>query len=40
MWLGFLFGRREDDDDVATFGWLNFKCLSVDTCDFLVGVFN
>ena len=33
MWLGFLFGRMEEDDDVATFGWLNFKCFSADTCN-------
>jgi len=27
---------RDEDDDVAPFGWLNFKCLDVATCYSLI----
>jgi len=31
---------REKDDDVATFGWLNFECLDATMCHALIGRFN
>jgi len=31
---------REEDDDVASFCWLNFKCLDVAMCHSLIGQFN
>jgi len=30
----------EEDDDVATFGWLNFELLNHDMCQHVVGQIN
>jgi len=28
---------REEDDDMASFDWLNFECLDIATCNSLIG---